>query len=75
MAINSVIGAYYYLRVIIAMYMREPSAETASVGAMPFPISVNVVLLLTAAGTIYFGLYPNHALGFLLQKTLIGGIR
>src|SRR5690242_16667486 len=75
MAVNSVIGAYYYLRVIIVMYMREPSAETASVGAMPFPISVNVVLLLTAVGTIYFGLYPNHALGFLLQRTLIGGIR
>src|SRR6516165_9081274 len=27
MAINSVIGAYYYLRVIVVMYMREPSAE------------------------------------------------
>ena len=75
MAINSVIGAYYYLRVIIVMYMREPSPEAAAVGAIPFPLTINLVLLLTAAGTIYFGLYPNHALGFLLQKTLIGGIR
>ena len=74
MAINSVIGSYYYLRVIVVMYMREPSAEAAAVGVIPFPVSVNLVLLLTAAGTIYFGLYPNHALGFLLQKTLIGGL-
>src|SRR6266436_2085140 len=27
MAINSIIGAYYYLRVIVVMYMRESSAE------------------------------------------------
>ena len=75
MAINSVIGAYYYLRVMVVMYMREPSAEMKAAGPVPFPVSVNIVLLVTAAGTIYFGLYPNHALGFLLQKTLIGGLR
>jgi NADH-quinone oxidoreductase subunit N len=75
MAINSVIGAYYYLRVIVVMYMREPSAEMIAAGPVRFPISVNIVLLLSAAGTIYFGLYPNHALGFLLHRTLIGGLR
>src|SRR5215469_4569017 len=30
LAINSVIGAYYYLRVIVAMYMREPEQEPAA---------------------------------------------
>src|SRR5216684_380011 len=30
MAINSVIGAYYYLRVIVVMYMRESSAEATA---------------------------------------------
>jgi len=59
----------------VVMYMREPSAEMKAAGPVPFPVSVNIVLLVTAAGTIYFGLYPNHALGFLLQKTLIGGLR
>src|SRR5271155_5515252 len=28
MAVNSVIGAYYYFRVIVLMYMRDPSEET-----------------------------------------------
>src|SRR5262252_2466677 len=27
MAVNSIIGAYYYLKVIVAMYMREPAPE------------------------------------------------
>src|SRR5712671_3615073 len=31
MAVNSVIGAYYYLRLIVVMYMREPSAESKPV--------------------------------------------
>src|SRR5438046_1464709 len=47
MAVTSVIGAYYYLRVIVVMYMREPSAEAAAAGPVPFPIGVNAVLLIT----------------------------
>src|SRR6266705_3516590 len=72
MAINSVIGAYYYLRVIVVMYMREPSAEATALGAVPFPVGVNVVLLVTFVGTLYFGLFPNQVLKFILQPTLLG---
>jgi len=72
MAINSVIGAYYYLRVIVVMYMREPSAEAAAVGPVPFPIGVNAVLLITFVGTILFGLYPNPVINFILRPGLLG---
>jgi len=72
MAINSVIGAYYYLRVIVVMYMREPSAETAALAPVHFPVGVNVVLAITFAGTILFGLYPNPVLNFILQPSLFG---
>jgi NADH-quinone oxidoreductase subunit N len=72
MAINSVIGAYYYLRVIVVMYMREPSAEAAAVGPVPFPIGVNAVLLITFVGTILFGLYPNPVINFILRPNLLG---
>jgi NADH-quinone oxidoreductase subunit N len=72
MAVNSVIGAYYYLRVIVVMYMREPSAETASSAPMRFPLSVNVVLTVAAVGTVYFGLFPNQVLNFVLQSSLFG---
>ena len=72
MAINSVIGAYYYLRVIVVMYMREPSAEAAALGPVPFPISVNAVLLITFVGTILFGVYPNPVINFILRPNLLG---
>src|SRR5438034_10233677 len=52
MAINSVIGAYYYLRVIVVMYMREPSAEAAAAGAVPSQMRVDPVLLSALAGSV-----------------------
>jgi NADH-quinone oxidoreductase subunit N len=75
MALNSVIGAYYYLKVIVAMYMREPGEDTAATAPLSFPATVNIVLAVTAAGTIYFGLFPNQVLRLLLEKTLIGGLK
>jgi len=72
MAINSIIGAYYYLRVIVLMYMREPSAEAATTAPVVFPITVNVVLAVTAIGTILFGLMPNPVINFILQPALFG---
>src|SRR5215831_15135071 len=72
MAINSVIGAYYYLRVIVLMYMREPSAEAVAAGPVPFPIGVNAVLLITFVGTILFGVYPNPVINFILRPSLLG---
>jgi NADH-quinone oxidoreductase subunit N len=56
MAVNSVIGAYYYLRVIVAMYFHEGAKEWTPA---PMPMAVSLVVLLTAAGTIYFGVFPN----------------
>jgi NADH-quinone oxidoreductase subunit N len=70
MAINSVIGAYYYLRLIVVMYMREPSPESTPAIAV-FPLTVNLVLTITALGTVYFGLFPNRILNFVLQSNLL----
>jgi len=75
MALNSVIGAYYYLKVIVAMYMREPAQSVAAEAPVAFPAAVNIVLIICALGTVYFGLVPNQALRLLLEKTLIGGLR
>jgi NADH-quinone oxidoreductase subunit N len=72
MAINSVIGAYYYFRLIVVMYMREPEAQAAPAAVIGFPLPVNVVLTVTALGTVYFGLFPNRVLNFVLQSNLLG---
>jgi NADH-quinone oxidoreductase subunit N len=71
MAINSVIGAYYYIRLIVVMYMREPSAEIAAAAPARFPLSVNVVLAIAAFGTIFLGLLPSKTLNYLLQANLL----
>jgi NADH-quinone oxidoreductase subunit N len=60
-AINSVIGAYYYLRVIVAMYFWEPQQEWKPAPMTP---AVAIVLLAAAAGTIYLGLFPSRVMGF-----------
>ena len=67
LAINSVIGAYYYLRVIVVMYMREPAAEIA---AEPVPWTLSAVLWITAAGTIYAGLQPARIIDFAAKAAL-----
>jgi NADH-quinone oxidoreductase subunit N len=71
MTINSVIGAYYYIRLIVVMYMREPSTETAVVPVSRFPLGVNFVIAVTALGAIYFGILPNKVFSYLLQSGLL----
>ncbi|MGB6432142.1 MAG: NADH-quinone oxidoreductase subunit N [Candidatus Acidiferrales bacterium] len=56
-AVNSIIGSYYYLRVIVVMYMREPQQETPR---FPVPATAVVALLVAAVGTAFFGLMPAH---------------
>jgi NADH-quinone oxidoreductase subunit N len=75
MAVNSIVGAYYYFRVIVAMYMRDSSEESAAADPLSFPLTVNIVLAVSAIGTVYFGLFPNQILRLLLEKTLIGGLK
>jgi NADH-quinone oxidoreductase subunit N len=75
MAANSIIGAYYYLRVIVYMYMREPIAEASASEPARFPLTVNLVLGVTAAATIYLGLFPNQVLKFVMQPNLLSNLR
>jgi NADH-quinone oxidoreductase subunit N len=67
LALNSVIGAYYYLRVMVVMYMREAPQEIA---VEPVPWTLAVVLWITAAGTIYVGLFPTHVIDFAAKAAL-----
>lgn len=58
-AINSVIGAYYYLKVVVAMYFWEPNKDWAP---SPMHAPMFIVLLLTAIGTIYLGILPDRVM-------------
>ncbi|MGH9773358.1 MAG: NADH-quinone oxidoreductase subunit N [Candidatus Acidiferrales bacterium] len=64
-AINSVIGAYYYLRVVVAMYFWEPKEDWKPARMTP---AVALVLIVAVLGTIYLGLAPNRVMGHALQS-------
>ena len=58
---NSVIGAYYYLRVLVYMYMREPAAGAPV--AVPMRSGyVTAALLVSAVLVLAFGLTPTRYL-------------
>jgi NADH-quinone oxidoreductase subunit N len=64
--VNSVIGAYYYLRVLVYMYMREPAAGAPV--AMPMRSGyVTTAILVSAILVIMLGLTPSHYLDVALE--------
>ena len=67
LALNSVLASFYYLRIIVVMYMREPNQDWAP---SPMPWAVTVVLVAAAAGTLYLGLFPGRVMGFATQAAL-----
>src|SRR5437870_2411761 len=59
--LNSAVGAYYYLRVIVVMYMREPRAE---VPVLPVRLALGTALAVSVAATIYLGVIPGRVLEY-----------
>jgi len=59
--LNSAVGAYYYLRVIVAMYMREPREE---VPVSPVPFGLGAALVVSVLTTIYLGVLPGQVLEY-----------
>jgi len=57
--VNSAIGAYYYLRIIVVMYMRESRKE---VPVTPVPLGLGLALALSVLATLYLGILPNRVL-------------
>jgi NADH-quinone oxidoreductase subunit N len=71
MTINTAIGAYYYLRVIVVMYMREHQGDVPADAATSLSPTAAMVVAVAALATLYLGLLPNHVLGIVLSQNLI----
>ena len=56
--INSVVSAYYYLRVVKAMYLSEPQSDVRIGFGFPMRLAVGV----SFAATLFFGIYPTPLL-------------
>jgi NADH-quinone oxidoreductase subunit N len=59
--LNSAVGAYYYLRIIVVMYMREAREE---IPATPVSPALGAALAISVAATLYLGLLPGRVLEF-----------
>jgi len=68
MAINSVIGAYYYLRLIVVMYMHEYKGTVPAEAAQGLSPTATMVVTVAAIITVYLGILPNHVLGMLISQ-------
>jgi len=69
--INSVIGAYYYLRVLVSMYMRDPAA--GAVVAIPMRSGyVTAALVLSAVLVLALGLAPSQILDAAISAATFG---
>ncbi|MBN2720951.1 MAG: NADH-quinone oxidoreductase subunit N [Proteobacteria bacterium] len=57
--LNSAVAAYYYLRIVVLMYMKEPEKELGKATSSPL---LWTGISLALVGTLYFGILPG---GFL----------
>jgi NADH-quinone oxidoreductase subunit N len=62
---NSAIAAYYYLRVIVYMYMRDERVEAP---VARIPISLGIGLAISLIATIYLGVLPGRVLEYTMQS-------
>ena len=54
--LNAALAAFYYLRVVVYMYMRDPEPEPASIDTSPFG---SLALALSVAGVLALGILPG----------------
>jgi NADH-quinone oxidoreductase subunit N len=59
--LNGGVGAYYYLRIIVTMYMRE---SRKAVPVTPLPFAVRLALVCCLVATLYLGLFPGRVLQY-----------
>ena len=65
LVLNSALGAYYYLRIIVMMYMREPRRE---IPVSVVPSAAGLAIAVCVFATLYLGVFPNHVLDITTQS-------
>jgi len=66
LVLNTALGAYYYLRIIVMMYMREPRGEVPVTATPPTAVlAIGICILLT----LYLGVFPGRVLSFTSESS------
>ena len=58
-AINTAVSAYYYLRVVVTLYMKERRVELK---VLPYPGHLVIALIVATAGVLLVGVLPSQIL-------------
>jgi NADH-quinone oxidoreductase subunit N len=66
--INSVISVYYYLRITVIMYMKEPVRDFTSLTLSPLIIAAIVISVI---GTLHLGIFPSQVMEIAQQSSLL----
>jgi NADH-quinone oxidoreductase subunit N len=69
--LNSVVSVFYYLRLVVLMYMREPEGAPARLLLGPGWSYALAALLLAAVGVLNFGLFPSSFFELAVRSTLL----
>jgi NADH-quinone oxidoreductase subunit N len=64
-ALNAALAAFYYLRVIVYMYMRDPEGDPAPIDHSPLTA---FALAVSVAGVLLLGIFPDPIIAFLRQS-------
>ena len=54
--LNSVVAAYYYLRVIMYMYFKEPETE---IGIPDISLGSTLAIAISVVAVFYLGIFPR----------------
>ena len=60
--LNSAVAAYYYLRILVVMYMREPGESVETLP--PAGALLQIAVYGSAVGTVLLGIFPSLVLDF-----------
>jgi len=66
--LNSAVAAYYYLRVLVVMYMKDPEPSVEAPGAAGPALQFAVYG--SAIGTLLLGIFPSYVLDFASKAAL-----
>lgn len=69
--LNSVVAAYYYLKVVVVMYMQEPEQGIATATPMRAPM-LGTALFIAAILVLVLGMFPQTMLNVLARTSLAG---
>ena len=71
LVINSTIGLYYYLRIVVAMFSKPDRSDVDNL--RPVPAGGQIALTVLTLATIYFGVYPGPLLGLIKRIVMAMG--